>query len=434
MMRTYFFQFLTLLLSGMLVAGAQYLAPLAHAETAVELKAKISSKTDEIKKIEAEIKKYQEDLDVIGAQKQTLKTSIAELNLTRKKLEADIRATQAKVESTNFTIAKLGSNIVDKEGKIDSRKRALIEALRVVYENDTRSLLEVALSEDSFSDFWNDAELLNQFGDEIYSNVVELKSIKAGLEQEEKRRQEEKRTLLGLKTELGDRNKIVVDNKNQKSRLLTQTNSQETTYKKILKEKIALKEAFEQELRDYESTLKFILDPSLIPPRGAKVFLPPLDKVLLTQKFGKSDATNGSGQRLYASGTHNGIDFRASLGTQVKAMKGGIVLGSGDTDLACPGASFGKWVLVDHENGLASIYAHLSLIKATAGDKVVTGQVIGYSGNTGYSTGPHLHVSVYASSGVKIETRPSKSCQGRSYTMPLAAINAYLDPLDYLVL
>lgn len=434
MIRTYFLQFLTLFLFSVFVAGIHSVALVARAETAQELQAKISSKSDEIKKIEAEIKKYQEDLNTIGAQKQTLKTSITELDLTRKKLEADIRVTQAKVDATNYTIVRLGSSIDDKEGKIDVRKRALVETLRIIHENDTQSLLEIALSEGSFSDFWNDTELLNQFGDEVYANVIELKSIKAGLEKEEKTRQEEKKTLLNLKMELGDRSKIVIDNKNQKSRLLTQTSNQETSYKKILKEKIALKEAFEQELRNYESTLKFILDPTSIPPRGTKVFSPPLDNIFLTQKFGKSNATNGAGQRLYASGTHNGVDFRASMGTQVKAMRSGTVVGTGDTDLMCPGASFGRWVLIDHKNGLTSIYAHLSLIKVNQGDEVMTEQVIGYSGNTGYSTGPHLHVSVYASSGVKIETRASKSCSGRSYTMPLAAINAYLDPLDYIVL
>ena len=191
---------------------------------------------------------------------------------------------------------------------------------------------------------------------------------------------------------------------------------------------MALKESLEKELHDYESTLKFILDPSSIPPRGSKVFTPPLDSMFITQQFGKTSASG----RLYASGTHNGTDFRASVGTRVKAMGNGVVAGTGNTDLTCPGASFGKWILIRYQNGLASTYGHLSLIAVSKGDTVTAGQLVGYSGNTGYSTGAHLHVSVYASSGVNVETRPSKSCSGRVYTMPLAAINAYLDPMDYL--
>jgi murein DD-endopeptidase MepM/ murein hydrolase activator NlpD len=108
-----------------------------------------------------------------------------------------------------------------------------------------------------------------------------------------------------------------------------------------------------------------------------------------------------------------------------------VVEGVGDTDVVCPGASFGKWVFIRYDNGLASTYAHLSLITAKAGQRVSTGDVVGYSGNTGYSTGPHLHMSLYAGQGVKISTLKSSVCQG-TYTMPIADTKAYLDPLIYL--
>ena len=54
------------------------------------------------------------------------------------------------------------------------------------------------------------------------------------------------------------------------------------------------------------------------------------------------------------------------------------------------------------------------------------------SGNTGSSTGPHLHVAVYASTGVNVDTVPSKSCGGKVFTQPIAALNAYLNPSLYL--
>jgi len=116
----------------------------------------------------------------------------------------------------------------------------------------------------------------------------------------------------------------------------------------------------------------------------------------------------------------------------------GVVLGTGNTDLSCPKASFGQWILIQHNNGLSSTYAHLSLIKVTKGERVSTGQIIGYSGNTGSSTGPHLHLSLYASEdaegnpAVSVKSIPSKSCLGKILTQPIAATNAYLDPMKYL--
>lgn len=425
-MRIFSHQFLAIMIIGTGILGADLFV---HAQTVDELRDKISAKTTEIQKLEQEIKQYQNDLVTLASKKKTLANSIAELNLLRKKLETDIRITQTKVDTTDLKIRQLGSQIFLKENEIDSRTAALAEALRAVNEREERSLAQVALSSESFSGVWDDIEALDQFSGKVRDNVEVIKGLKVDLEGRQGEQQVEKKNFLTLKTELNDRKKIAEENKKEQTRILVQANNQESNYKKILREKIALKDAFEKELHDYESTLKFILDPTSIPPRGTKVFSAPFDNLRITQYFGdtafsKSGAYNGKG--------HNGVDFGTSVGTKVKVMLDGTVIGTGDTDIACPGASYGKWVLVQHNNGLASLYAHLSLIKTSKGDAVNTGNIIGYSGNTGYSTGPHLHLTVFAAAAVKIENRPSRACGGRTYTMPVAALNAYLDPMDYL--
>jgi murein DD-endopeptidase MepM/ murein hydrolase activator NlpD len=88
-------------------------------------------------------------------------------------------------------------------------------------------------------------------------------------------------------------------------------------------------------------------------------------------------------------------------------------------------------VFIEHGNGLSTLYAHFSLIKVSEGQSVSLGEVIGYSGESGYATGPHLHFTVYATQGVRIMSRKSAVCGG-SYTMPIADLKAYLDPLKYL--
>ena|SRR5258708_5451936 len=128
---------------------------------------------------------------------------------------------------------------------------------------------------------------------------------------------------------------------------------------------------------------------------------------------------------------HNGIDLRATIGTPVKSAGDGVVMGTGNTDLVCRGASYGKWVMIKHNNGLSTLYGHLSLIKVGAGDTVTTGQTIAYSGQTGYATGPHLHFTVLASDAARIVQYPSKVCKG-VYTLPVADTRAYLNPLLYL--
>ena len=153
----------------------------------------------------------------------------------------------------------------------------------------------------------------------------------------------------------------------------------------------------------------------------------PLDKIFVTQEFGAKTGPH----RTYASG-HSGADFRARTPLPVKAMAEGMVKGVGDTDTTCAGVSFGKWIFIEYGNGLSSTFAHLSLIKVKEGQKVKRGEVVGYTGGTGRVTGPHLHVSLYVSSAVSVGTVPSKSCPGRILKQPIAATNAYLDPMYYL--
>ena len=247
-MRTLLYKILTVVFIGAGLLGASMFV---SAQTADELRDKISAKTVEIQKLEEEIKKYQNDLVTLAAKKKTLANSIAELNVLRKKLEAEIRITQSKVDTTDLKIRQLTSQISSKEDQIDSLTAAIVEALRAVNEREARSLAQVALSSESFSGVWDDLEALDQFNGKVRESVDTLKDLKVDLEDKQGKQQVEKKNFLTLKSELADRKKIAEANKVAQAKLLAQTNSQESSYKKILNQKIALKDAFEKELRDY---------------------------------------------------------------------------------------------------------------------------------------------------------------------------------------
>jgi murein DD-endopeptidase MepM/ murein hydrolase activator NlpD len=85
---------------------------------------------------------------------------------------------------------------------------------------------------------------------------------------------------------------------------------------------------------------------------------------------------------------HTGIDFGAGYGTPIHAAAAGIVVSAG------PLGGYGNATVIDHGNGLATLYAHQSDIAISPGDQVGRGQVIGYVGCSGLCTGPHLHFEV----------------------------------------
>ena len=111
-------------------------------------------------------------------------------------------------------------------------------------------------------------------------------------------------------------------------------------------------------------------------------FRPPV-KARISDVFGTRRTFNGELQS-----THQGLDYAVPQGTAVSALNRGSVL------LARPLFFEGNCVVIDHGQGLLTLYMHLSEIKAKEGEQVSRGQVIGLSGGTGRATGPHLHIAV----------------------------------------
>jgi murein DD-endopeptidase MepM/ murein hydrolase activator NlpD len=396
------------------------------AQTASDLQNKINQKDNDIQKLEQEIADFQNQLDNLGKQKSSLSSSIKQLDLTKKKLMTDIAVTQKKIDKTNLKIESLNGDINIKQNIIANNSESIALGIQKTNEFEQSNILQTLLSENDFTIIWNDIDNIGTVREKITKDIIKLKEIKVQLEDTRKETLDAKNELTKLKSKLNDQQKIIVQNTNEKNQLLKQTKNNEANYQKLLKNRIAQRDAFEKELRDYESQLQYILDPSKLPKAGVLSW--PLDNVFITQLFGKTVDS----RRLYASGTHSGVDFRASVGTPVFAMADGTVLGVGDTDLTCYGASFGKFVFIRYNDGLSSTFGHLSLVKVSEKQTIKRGEIVGYSGNTGHTTGPHLHVSLYVSDAVKMDSRPSVACGGRIYRLPVAPINAYLDALYYL--
>jgi murein DD-endopeptidase MepM/ murein hydrolase activator NlpD len=436
------------ILSNLLILTTCYflLATNIFASNLDDLRAKIEERNKQIEEIEKEIAQYQEELNKNTKEASTLKNQIIRLETTKKKLMTDISLTQKQIESAKLNIEELSLQIELKEKEISDKITVLSEIIKDMKDRESTSLVELVLSQEDFSGFFGDLAKMEDFQKEINVNLAELKNLKENLESEKTEKEKQKNNLEKFKSKLSDQKQLVEINKTNKNKLLQETKNKESNYKKILEEKMKLRDVFAKELDDLESQLRIEIDPRSLPPVGSGVLGWPFtsEKMLtcrthddlkniycITQYFGNTPFASANPQ-LYRSGTHNGVDFRAPEGTEILASADGVVRGVGNTDIVCPNASYGKWILIDHKNGLSTVYAHLSLIKVSAGQKVERGQLIGYSGNTGSSTGPHLHFTVYATAGVSITTFPSRICSGRSYTIPVASYNSYLNPLSYL--
>jgi murein DD-endopeptidase MepM/ murein hydrolase activator NlpD len=434
-------------LSLVLIQGGAFFMPkLAVAETVTELQTRIQDSNAKIQDLEREISQYQNQLNVVSKEKQSLQQTLTTIDISRKKTTANIQVTQNRINSTNAQIQELAFQIGSKQDQIQKDMFAVAEGLRAMDAAESNSAIETFLANSSLSEYSDTISYIEQFEDAMRGNITNLLTAKTQLEDAKVSTEDKKKSLAQLQRELADEKAVLDQTRKEKDSLLTTTKSQENQYQKILTDKKKAKEDFERQLADYESKLKFALDPSSIPHAGTGVLGWPFSSDYMencakltslgnphcvTQTFGDTAFARAG---AYSGKGHNGVDFRAPMGTKILSVLSGTVVGVGNTDAIRGCYSYGKWVLVKHANGLTSLYAHLSVISVSEGQSVETGDVLGYSGQTGYATGPHLHFGLYASPGVKVVKLTEftgKVTPCANARMPVAGLEAYLDPLQY---
>jgi murein DD-endopeptidase MepM/ murein hydrolase activator NlpD len=327
----------------------------------------------------------------------------------------------------------LENNVSEKEQEIATHRQAIGEALQRISAHDASPLALHVLASTDFSEIWRDTSELSGLSESLEKQVEDLRLTKSALLKQKQEKERVKEQVLSLNKELTGQKVVVEETKSAKERLLAETKNKEAAYQAMLAENLARQKQFEDDLFRLESQLNISIDSGLIPAARHGTLAWPLVSIYVTTRFG---TVSGSALRIYASGSHNGVDFRASQGTPVKAVAGGVVKGMGNTDEQKGCGSYGRWVLIEHGNGLSTVYAHLSASLVRTGQQVGVGEVIGYSGGTpgvfgsGYSTGPHLHLGLFASQGVEVrQFVESRGC--KQVVVPIADVKAYLDPLAY---
>lgn len=389
-----------------------------------KLKQQIEAKNSQIKAVEEDIAKNRLGIAEKQREARTLKKEMSELETTIKNLEKDISLTQVKIEKNELVLKRLSLEIEKAKSDIFAKKTRIAAFLRETNELNSSSLIEVLLKNSELSDFFRMIDDIEKTNNAVKIELSAVENLKSELESEEKEKESAKQELVGYRNELDDRKIIKESITKKKSSLLKTTKNKEAEYKKITEKKEREKFEILAEVEELEEELRKLIDPASLPKSRPGVLAYPVKEPTLTQGFGNTSFALRNGG-AYAGGVHNGVDFRAAIGTEVYNVYEGEVWETGNTDLSCQGGSYGKWILIKHPNNLATLYAHLSLIKVSKNQQIGRGELIGYSGSTGYATGPHLHFTVYDSRTVRFGSSPSGRCK-------FLPFGGYLNPLDYL--
>ena len=366
-----------------------------------EIKDSISQKAEELKKIDSQIQETQKNLEETQEEGQTLKKEVFKINSQLKSIELGIKSSEILIEKFGLEINSLQYDIVETEDKIQNNKEAIAGTLRELQTKSDESPFVIFLKNKSLAESVFEIQGLTDLSDKLSDEINKMRDLKVQLNEKLEEISNKKSSKEIESSNLKNKKVISGEVKKEKEDILKQTKNQEKIYQKTLSDLEKLREEIADEIDKMEEDLRLKIDPSLLPtPRpgvlGLPILIPPARGTFSSeQKYG---FTRNKGKRY-----HNGLDFGAPIGTPILAAESGKIIAVGDQDnyrtngkRLCYRGAYGKFIMVKHENNLTTMYAHLSLLTAKVNDEVKRGDIIGYSGNTGRSTGPHLHFVVYS--------------------------------------
>lgn len=386
-----------------------------------ELKSAIDAKNQELQKLTDQIKSTQFQLEATQSQKQSLQREIDQVNAQLKQLNLGIKSSEVAVQKLGLEIDATQYDIRSSQEKIIDKEKVIAETMRQIQQNDgSDNFIMVFLKNKSLADSVFEIQGLVDFQNKLAFDIADLKILKGELNNNLSTATNKKKQKEVEAANLKNR-KVIVDETNKyKQTILKETKNKEKIYQESLTELQKRQDEIAAEIEKLEEAARQGIDSKTLPKARSGVLATPVEG-RLTQGYGATTFARNGG---YKGKWHNGIDFAAPIGTPVFSAEKGIVKSVGNQDVYCYKGAYGKFILISHENNLTTLYAHLSLQVVREGQAVERGDLIGYVGNTGYSTGPHLHFTVYASPTVKVA--PAKTCG------PKMPFGGDLNPQDYL--
>lgn len=393
----------------------------------------IRSKSEELENINRQIEETEKKLEQTKNERVGLQKELNSLQYSINQLQLSIKADQIAAEKLDLEIDSLTYDINAIELAVANKRETIAYLLRELQRSDNTDFLYIFLKNSSLADGVLETQSLQNLREQLSVDIVNLSNLQQELNSKILAVSDRKRETEFRKQNSEVRKGLVEEQKQVRSIILAQTKNKESSYKQQLEELRKQQDDISDEIAKIEDRLRAEFNFDLLPTKRPGVLgwpLPPENKTI-TQHFGEVSY-------LYRGKPHNGLDIRAAIGTPVFAADDGKVLTLDNNDRSgWQKYQYGKYVLIQHPNGLTTLYAHLSRQVVRKGESVVRGQLIGYSGNTGYSTGPHLHFGLYwAPRGVcpSAASNPIDCIQLRSIppATGLVPIGVVIAPEDYL--
>ena len=358
------------LLSSMIVSSLVYAGA---AEDADELQDKLSSLEDEkaaVKERIAELTKQADDVEATRAALQS------EIDLTKE----EIATVEAYIERLQQQIDVKTTELEAAEEALEQKEEEFALTVRTTYEQGDSSYLQVLLNSTSFSDLLSRMEIITAIMEDNKKTVAEYTAAKEDIEQKKEELQATQ-----------DSQKEYQENLSYKVDELAASEAEQAALAESIEAYKAESEAeydrISSEMQEVSSQI------AALSAQAAAAGGVPYSGTFVWPTPSCTTTSSAYGYRVHPIyGTvkvHAGEDIPASYGAEILAAASGTVTTAGWV------SGYGNYTVIDHGGGTMTAYGHQSSIIVSVGQYVEQGQVIGYVGSTGNSTGPHLHFEVY---------------------------------------
>lgn len=357
--------------------------PAIFAQTAQERKQELENKLDDVKDAKQEV----------TTQKNSVLDEIGELDSQIEEYETEITKLNKKITDLKKSIDKNEKEIKKLEKEFKEKEEAFVERMVAIYEDGQTTYLDMLLSSDNIVSFISSYYMISELAEADKAMMDSIQQQQSKIEETKKELENEKQEIVTSKSKIEEKTKTL---NNAKSSKQSKVNSLTAQEKKLQAQIDEFNSAIKEAQKEIDKAIK-----NSSGYQGS--FSGTLSWPVSTSSYGYNIITSGYGRRdqptAGASTSHKALDIGISYQTVYAPADGYIVTAGWQS-------GYGNFIMIKHSNSLYTCYGHLSEYKVSSGQTVTRGQAIAVSGNTGVSTGPHLHFEVRTSGSYDSRVNP----------------------------
>lgn len=375
---------------------------LALAAGALPVPASAASSSEIQKEIDALEEKnaaIQKEIDAIQSQYDANYSDMEAMVEQKSAIDQEMTLLSDKIETTNQQISAYSQLIADTQEELDKAKEELRtlseqhrERVRVMEEKGNLTYWEVIFEANSFTDLLDRLNMVEEINASDRRRIEQMRIAADIVSATQMNLESEKAALESTRVQLAADEEALEEKRAESDELLHELEKKAEEYELLLAQSEVLQDDLMQEIAAKEKELKEAKYDEYLAKLALQGENPPSNATWVTPVSGWT-LTSPFGMRLHPVlgyyRMHNGIDMACAQGTPIYATRAGVV-----TVASYQAGGAGNYVSINHLDGFASIYMHMTHYVVSAGQTVSQGQLIGYVGSTGISTGPHLHFGI----------------------------------------